>query len=153
MQLTLDVSSGQVKINELIVDKGFRDELLKDVQYQPYNIRIGETKPPVAEYIVTPVALFNWNFTIILRFENGVIVNVTLLWMDSDLASRDNWEEIVKADLVGDFKKLFKFISSYLPDKPTKVSNNNAQWKYPWGSVSVWSEDRSFTEGILISWT
>ena len=135
-----------------VINDGFREEFLKSAAYEKYGKRKSNMQPPFSEYVISPVTLWDWNFTLILRFNDGLITQARLLWMDSDLANRESWEEIVKADLAGDFKKLFDFLSTKIPEQTAHFSNNSAVWTYPWGSIAIWAEDRSFTEGIMISW-
>ena len=139
-------------IKDFEIHDAFREESLNRGLEEKFITRKTKMQPPFSEYVISPAILWGWRFTMILQFKDGLITHVKLLWIDSDLASRESWDDIVMADLTGDFKKLFAFVAEKVSIESIHPSNGSAVWSYPWGNIAVWSEDRSYTEGIMISW-
>lgn len=152
MKLTFNLEFGRLAMNGLEIGYGFREEFLKTAMIGKFTKEATNASSAYSEYVISPVLLWDWRFTIILHFKSGFITHAQLLWMDSDLASRESWEEIVMADLPGDFKKLYEFIRKEVSPEAIHLTRENAVWKFPWGSIAIWTEDRSYTEGISISW-
>lgn len=152
MIATVDCAQGELSLDGVVVDKNFSEKFLLDSGISGLFRRNESIKVPFSEYVVSPVMLWEWRFSFVMLFKNERICQIQMLWMDGDLAQRDGWSEIVKADLAGDFAKLSNFIADNIGRAPSRVSGENAVWSYTWGNVTVWAEDRSFTEGVSVSW-
>lgn len=108
--------------------------------------------PPFEEFVITPIKIWNGNFSAILRFQNEKLKEILFYWLDGDLAMSNGWDEIVRADLESDFVNISNMVKSEIKADPLENLQSKI-WRFGWGEIQTWWEDRSYTVGIAVTFS
>lgn len=148
----LDPKTGVVSLDGTKIDGCLTIENFLSTPLAKLCVRSAHVHPPLQEFTKTPITLWRWKFTCVIRFNNGKIQDVLFFWLDSDLADRCEWSDIVQADQVSDFHALSSFVEKAVEHPPSRILARQNEWHYSWGGIQTWWEDRSYTEGIRVYW-